>query len=44
MFKYKLPDENNNPIEFETENNSVIVIGANGSGKVNLVLGGRNRT
>lgn len=36
MFKYNLPDENNKPISFETENNSIIIIGANGSGKSKL--------
>ena len=35
-FKYYLPDENNNPIEKETSNHSVIIIGANGSGKSRL--------
>lgn len=36
MFKYNLPDENNKPISLQTENNSIIIIGANGSGKSKL--------
>lgn len=35
-FKYYLPDENNNRIEHLTETNSVVIIGANGSGKTKL--------
>lgn len=36
MFSYNLPDENNNPVPHKTENNSIIIIGANGSGKSKL--------
>lgn len=36
MFKYYLPDENNRKIEHIAEGNSVIIIGANGSGKSKL--------
>lgn len=35
-FKYNLPDSKGNPIVQETQNNSVIIIGANGSGKSKL--------
>lgn len=35
-FKYWLPDENGQKIEHETNNNAVIIIGANGSGKSKL--------
>ncbi len=35
-FTYYLPDEQGNPIEHGTSNNSVIIIGANGSGKSKL--------
>jgi ABC-type cobalamin/Fe3+-siderophores transport system ATPase subunit len=36
MFKYALPDHNGNKTEYTTENNSLIIIGANGSGKSKL--------
>lgn len=36
MYKYFLPDEHNNAIENQTESNSIIIIGANGSGKSKL--------
>lgn len=36
MFKYALPDENNNPVSQEIDSNSLIIIGANGSGKSKL--------
>lgn len=36
MYKYKLPDSNGQPREFEIKNNSLIIIGANGSGKSKL--------
>lgn len=35
-YVYYLPDENNNPREFEASVNSLIIIGANGSGKSKL--------
>lgn len=35
-YKYYLPDEDNNATEFETDANSLIIIGANGSGKSKL--------
>lgn len=35
-YKYYLPNETNQPIEYTTQNNSVIIIGANGSGKSKL--------
>lgn len=35
-FKYWLPDENGKKTEYETQNNAVIIIGANGSGKSKL--------
>lgn len=35
-YKYYLPNETNQPIEYTTQNNSVIIIGANGSGKSRL--------
>jgi len=35
-YKFYLPDKDNNPIENVTQNNSVIIIGANGSGKSKL--------
>lgn len=35
-FTYYLPGENNQPIQYETEVNSLIIIGANGSGKSKL--------
>ena len=36
MYNYFLPDKNNNKIKQTTESNSVIIIGANGSGKSKL--------
>lgn len=36
MFKYILPDENNDTITQETNSNALIIIGANGSGKSKL--------
>jgi ABC-type cobalamin/Fe3+-siderophores transport system ATPase subunit len=36
MAKYKLPDQNGLPAEYNTESNSLIIIGANGSGKSKL--------
>lgn len=35
-YKYYLPNATNQPIEYTTRNNSVIIIGANGSGKSKL--------
>lgn len=35
-YQYYLPNETNAPIEYTTQNNSVIIIGANGSGKTKL--------
>lgn len=35
-YKYYLPNEINKPVEYTTQNNSVIIIGANGSGKTRL--------
>lgn len=35
-YKYWFPDENGQAQEYETENNAVIIIGANGSGKSKL--------
>lgn len=35
-YKYFLPDANGSRVEKETENNSLIIIGANGSGKTHL--------
>ena len=35
-FKYWLPDENGQKTEYETQDNAVIIIGANGSGKSKL--------
>lgn len=35
-FKYKLPNENGQIEEITTSNNSLIIIGANGSGKSRL--------
>lgn len=35
-YKYYVPNETNQPIEYTTQNNSVIIIGANGSGKSKL--------
>lgn len=36
MYKYILPNADNQPKEYSTEPNSVIIIGANGSGKIRL--------
>ena len=36
MYKYILPNVDNQPVEYSTETNSVIIIGANGSGKTRL--------
>ncbi len=35
-FKYKLPGENLQVMECETESNALVIIGANGSGKSKL--------
>lgn len=35
-FKYYLPDEQSDPIPYETNTNALIIIGANGSGKSKL--------
>ena len=35
-YKYILPGENNNPVEYQDKCNSMIIIGANGSGKSQL--------
>lgn len=35
-YKYCLPNETNQPVEYITQNNSMIIIGANGSGKSKL--------
>ena len=35
-FRYFLPDEHGNPVEHNTETNSLIIIGANGAGKSKL--------
>lgn len=35
-YNYYLPDKNQKPVEYTTQNNSVIIIGANGSGKSTL--------
>ncbi len=35
-YKYYLPDSNNKPSQRETSVNSLIIIGANGSGKSKL--------
>ncbi len=35
-YTYFLPDENGTPKEFQTEKNSIVIIGANGSGKSRL--------
>lgn len=35
-FNYYLPDENSNKKEYHTSNNSIVIIGANGSGKSKL--------
>ena len=36
MFKFALPDGNNNPVVQEIDSNALIIIGANGSGKSKL--------
>lgn len=36
IYNYILPDENNNPVSKETKCHSIIIIGANGSGKTRL--------
>ncbi|MDR1748935.1 MAG: hypothetical protein LBR47_07730, partial [Spirochaetaceae bacterium] len=36
MFKYKLPKQDGTAIEYETDINSLIIIGANGAGKSKL--------
>ena len=36
MYKFILPNVSNKPEEYSTESNSVIIIGANGSGKTRL--------
>ena len=35
-YKYILPDQNNKPDEKETNYHSIVIIGANGSGKSRL--------
>ena len=35
-YKYILPGENNNPVEYQVKCHSMIIIGANGSGKSQL--------
>lgn len=35
-YEYYLPNEANHPVEYTTQNNAVIIIGANGSGKSKL--------
>ena len=35
-YKYILPGENNNPVEYQDKCHSIIIIGANGSGKSQL--------
>ena len=35
-YKYILPGENNTPVEYQVKCNSMIIIGANGSGKSQL--------
>ena len=35
-YKYKLPNDEGELIEYETNKNSLIIIGANGSGKSRL--------
>ena len=37
-YKFYLPNEANQSVEYTTQNNSVIIIGANGSGKSKLRL------
>ena len=39
-FKYKLPGENLQVMECETESNALVIIGANGSGKSKLTNSG----
>lgn len=36
MFEYKLPDNQGQPVKYTCQNNSLIIIGANGSGKSKL--------
>lgn len=36
MYKYKLPNANGQPVEYEIKDNSLIIIGSNGSGKSKL--------
>lgn len=36
MYKYILPNADNQPKKYSTESNSVIIIGANGFGKARL--------
>lgn len=36
MYKYKLPNEQVNTTDYETQSNSLVIIGANGSGKSKL--------
>ena len=36
IYNYILPDENNKPVLKQTESQSMIIIGANGSGKTRL--------
>jgi len=36
VYKYVLPDDNSSPIEYQTKCHSIIIIGANGSGKSQL--------
>ena len=36
MYKYFLPNDKGQPVEYEINNNSIIIIGANGSGKSKL--------
>lgn len=35
-YKYFLPSENNDPVEYSTKTNSIIIVGANGAGKSKL--------
>jgi ABC-type dipeptide/oligopeptide/nickel transport system ATPase subunit len=44
VFKYYLPDNNGKPIEYESETNSIVIIGANGSGKSRLGAWMENNT
>lgn len=36
LYKYNLPDEQGKPVEYETEENAIMMIGGNGSGKSHL--------